>query len=136
MELRTSTGVMQVEVVRIKLQKKGRYDTWLAHFRDMETLNAVEPLCGNSLFVKSGELPPAEDNEFYIYQLLGLEAVSDGKKTGYTITDVLDNPAHTIFQFALDENIILVPFVEKYIGDISTDKKEVEVFYWEDWFEV
>jgi len=115
----------------------------LAKVAGYETPEAVSLLRNATIYLPKDVLPEIASDEIYVIDLIGLEAVTilGGESLGYTIVEVIDNPAHAILRFLANDNSkepleILVPFLHLYVGDWDKSKKQIEVKSWELWFEV
>ena len=96
-----------------------------------ETLRAVE------IYLTEEELPKTGEGEFYFYQLIGLHPQNSGTVlTEYKVVEVMDNPAHPILVFQGNGEEILIPFIDRFIGDVDIQAKTMQVLDWEDWFAV
>jgi 16S rRNA processing protein RimM len=81
-------------------------------FCEVTDRDAAEMLSGYLLEVPSSELPELGDDEFYPFDLEGLDVRSvDGTSVG-RVGDVVESPAHAILVVNLREGgELLVPFV-------------------------
>jgi 16S rRNA processing protein RimM len=69
-------------------------------------------LCGFVLEVRSNQLPELDEDEFYPFDLLGLEARDPCGAVIGRVTDVLESPAHAILIISLEAGgEALAPFV-------------------------
>ncbi len=125
----------------ISLSKNGNH--LLAKVEGYDTPEAVVLLRNAPILIPKDLLPEANSSEIYVVDLIGLVAVTKlgGENLGYSISEVVDNPAHPILRFAANSNDaepkeILVPFLNLYVGDWDLSKKQIEVISWELWFEV
>lgn len=70
---------------------------------------------------------PAEDDEFYDHQLVGLEARVNGSRIG-TVAEVLHLPAQDVLAVDLDSGRqVLVPFVEQFVPLVDPDAGIVHI---------
>ena len=58
--------------------------------------DAAEALRGHVLEVRSSQLPELDEDEFYPFDLIGLEARSEDGVVVGRVTDVVDSPAHAL----------------------------------------
>ena len=77
---------------------------------------------GAQLAVRRSELPPAGEGSYYVFQLVGLEAVTDGGRPLGRVRDVLPGAANDNLEL---ENGELVPMVEDAIVRIDLDAGRV-----------
>ena len=71
---------------------------------------------GATLSVRRADLPALEDGHYYVFQLVGLEAVEDGGRPLGRVRDVLPGPANDNLE--LDDGT-LVPMIEDAIHSID-----------------
>jgi 16S rRNA processing protein RimM len=71
---------------------------------------------GATLAVRRADLPELEEGRFYVFQLVGLEAVEDGGRPLGRVRDVLPGPANDNLE--LDSGA-LVPLVEDAILELD-----------------
>lgn len=79
------------------------------------------------IYVARENAMPLQPNQAYLYELLGLRAVTtDGQDLG-EIVDILDTPAHDVFVVREGAREILIPGVPEYIREINVAEKRVIV---------
>jgi 16S rRNA processing protein RimM len=79
---------------------------------------AVEKLTNTDLFIDRSALPPPDEEEFYLADLVGLTAVdAEGKLLG-TVTTVHDYGAGTSIEIA-GETSLIVPFTQTCVPEID-----------------
>ncbi|MCW7462573.1 ribosome maturation factor RimM [Leptospira limi] len=111
---------------------------YLVKIKGYDTPETVVKYRGFSLLWKKEDLPKPNDGEIYTEDLIGLETISKETKTplGYKVTDVIDNPAHPILEckpISGEGETILVPFLNRFVGDWNLETKTLEMIEWEQW---
>lgn len=88
--------------------------------------NAAEKAKGSELFITEADLPELPEGEYYVRDLIGMEAVlEDGAHLG-TVTNVIQNTAQDIFEVEMDEGKqVLVPKVPAFVLDIDLESNRV-----------
>ena len=88
--------------------------------------NAAEKARGSELFVTEDDLPELPEGEYYVRDLIGMEAVlEDGAHLG-EVTDVIQNTAQDIFEVETDDGRkVLIPKVPEFVLDIDPDSRRV-----------
>lgn len=71
---------------------------------------------GALLQVPRGELPPPEPDEYYIFQLVGLDVVEDGGRALGKVKDVQVYPANDVLEL---EGGLLLPLVESCVLEVD-----------------
>jgi 16S rRNA processing protein RimM len=79
---------------------------------------------GAALEIRRDALPPAEEGEFYVFQLVGLEVVEQGDRTIGRVTDVAPGVANDVLE--LDSGLAL-PMVEECVRDIDLKSGRIVV---------
>jgi 16S rRNA processing protein RimM len=79
---------------------------------------------GTQLEVHRAELPPTDEDEYYAFQLLGLEVVEENGRALGTVADVLPGVANDVLQVGAD---VLLPMVEDCIRSVDLDARRIVV---------
>ncbi|MEN4010947.1 MAG: ribosome maturation factor RimM [Chloroflexota bacterium] len=101
----------------------------LISFAEIISPEATVPFRNQYLFVRSDEIPPLPEGEYYHHQLLGLAAVSlQGEHLG-TLVEILDTGAKDVYVIRLNETgeELLLPAVEPFVLKIDLDNKKIIV---------
>ncbi|EOQ96449.1 16S rRNA processing protein RimM [Leptospira wolbachii serovar Codice str. CDC] len=114
---------------------------FLLKLKGYDTPETVVKYRGFSLLWKREDLPKPEEGEIYTEDLVGLLAISKESKTPleYIVTQVIDNPAHPILELkpkSGEGETVLIPFLNRFVGDWNLESKTLEIIEWEQWFEV
>jgi 16S rRNA processing protein RimM len=95
----------------------------------IETIEAARALTGSEVQVDRSELPPAGPREYYLHDLLGLEAVNrEGAPLG-RIEDFLELPAHPVAVLRDSRVERLVPLVPERLVAVDLEAGRV-TFDW------
>ena len=79
---------------------------------------------GTTLEVEREELPPTDDDEYYTFQLVGLEVVEENGRVLGTVADVLPGVANDVL--SLDGGILL-PMIEDCVRTVDLDGRRIVV---------
>lgn len=115
--LSDETGAQKFEIERLRLLKD---DMVVAKVKGLADRDAAGALTGVSLFVAREKLPPPDEDEFYIADLVGLAAVSpDGEKIG-VVKNVLNFGAGDILEIApATGETFMAPFTKEVAPSID-----------------
>ncbi len=93
----------------------------VARFRGVDDRNAAERLASIKLFVPRERLPPADDDEFYHADLIGLSAVTAAGVAVGTVVAIHDFGAGDILELRppTGGTTIMLPFTEAFVPDID-----------------
>ena len=102
---------------------RGMSDTPIVFFREIESREAAESLCGHILEVQAEDLPALDDDEFYPFDLEGLVVKDETGRVVGRVTEVVDSPAHGLLSVGLESGEkVLVPFVSAAIPLVEVEK--------------
>lgn len=98
----------------------------LIKFVEAPTRNDAELLRGQMVMIDLANAVPLEDNEVYLYQLIGLGVqTEDGNKLG-TLRDVLETGANDVYVLDSPQyGELLIPAHEETLIDIDLDAETV-----------
>ncbi|MHB8109294.1 MAG: ribosome maturation factor RimM [Syntrophorhabdaceae bacterium] len=95
-------------------------------FRGFTTVEEVSFLVTKELFVREADLPSLDENEYYEYQLIGLDVVTiDGTHLG-KVQSLLHTGANDVLVVE-GEREVLVPMVEGFIQRIDVHGGQITV---------
>ena len=93
----------------------------------VEDRNQAEALKGAKLYIERGALPEAEEDEFYIADLIGLAAETpEGKRLG-TIKAVFNFGAGDVVEVSGEAGDILVPFTLAAVPVVDVKARRVVI---------
>jgi 16S rRNA processing protein RimM len=78
---------------------------------------------GSLLEVERSSLPPTEENEYYAFQLVGLEVVEENGRALGTVADVIPGVANDV----LEVGEHLLPMIEDCILDVDLEARRITV---------
>jgi 16S rRNA processing protein RimM len=79
---------------------------------------------GTALEVPRASLPPAEEDSFYVFQLVGLEVLEDGERSLGHVRNVAPYAANDVLE--LDTGLLL-PLVEDCVRQVDLDAGRIVV---------
>ena len=79
---------------------------------------------GAQLEVERAELPPTDDDEYYTFQLIGLEVVEENGRALGSVADVLPGVANDVLQVG---DGVLLPMIEDCILSVDLDARRIVV---------
>jgi len=115
--LSDETGARGFEIERLRPLKE---DMVVAKVKGLSDRDAAGALTGVSLFVARDKLPPPDEDEFYIADLVGLAAVSpEGEQIG-VVKNVLNFGASDILEIApAAGETLMLPFTKEVAPSID-----------------
>ena len=105
------------------IRRAGRF--YLLRFEGYEDVQEAQQFRGAHLFLPESELPERGEEEFYAYELVGMEVVTDrGKKLG-KVKRIEDFGVYDML--ILEDERIMIPFVGDIVLRVDRDSRVVEV---------
>lgn len=81
---------------RVVRAKHDKADNWLLHLDGINDRESAEPLRNLCLFVALADAVPLEENEYYLFQLIGLDVVTDSGQPLGKLVNVLETGANDV----------------------------------------
>lgn len=101
---------------------KGGY---LLRFREIGDREAVNALRGREITVPADALRPLEENEFFLHDLVGLEAWREGGDRIGAVNEVYDLGGHIFLGVDVQGHEKLVPFRPEVVGSVDRESGRV-----------
>ncbi len=100
----------------------------VARFACAPGRNQAEELTNARVFVPEAIFPDLEDDEWYAYELEGLDAIdpTSKKKIG-VVQNLVDFGAGDLLEVRVKGQNVFVPFAAPYIGEVDLQEGTVEV---------
>ena len=119
--LRAGDGSVTVRSIR---SHKGAL---LVHFEGIQTREQADELRGLLLEIPEAALGPLEPDEYYRFQLVGLEVRDgSGNKLG-VLEEVLDTGANDVYIVSDGESELLVPAIESVVKDVNLSARTIVI---------
>lgn len=114
---------LEVTVASVRFHQ----DIVLLKFEGYNNRNDVEPLRGSVIQVREADAIPLQEGEYFLFQLEGLEVVTDeGERLGQ-IVRVIETGANNVFVVKSGNSELLLPDTDEVILDIDFEKGRVLV---------
>jgi 16S rRNA processing protein RimM len=113
--------------VTIKSYRKHK-DVPMISLVGFNSLNEVELFKGYALKVRQADLYQLEDDEFYHFQLIGLNVVDHNDTNIGTIKRIWDIGANDVFIIDHNGKEILIPYTSNVVEKIDLENKIVKIF--------
>lgn len=117
-------------IIEKSFMHKGNY---VIKFLGYDDINQVDKFIGHELTINKEDLLDLEENEFYLFDLEGLEVFENGEKKGFIkeiITGVYPNDVYVV---ETESGEVLLPALNATIVKIDIENKKIEVKNFEDY---
>ncbi len=94
---------------------------WLV-FEGAGSREDAEALAGCGLYVTRDALAAMPDDRAYIHELIGLDVFDETEGRVGKISDVLQMPAHDVYEVDTGDRKVLIPAVEDFITETDLEK--------------
>lgn len=96
-------------------------------FEGYESRDDADRLRGATFFLLEEDLPELPANEYYSYQILGLDVVTtEGKSLG-TVARIFTAGSHDVYVVKGDDGEVLIPAVDHVVINIDIENKTITV---------
>ncbi|MCI5072264.1 ribosome maturation factor RimM [bacterium] len=117
-------------IVSAKFEK----DRWLVAVEGVDDRSKAQALVNQTIFYPREDLPEIMDDEVYVHDLIGLQAVDQDKNVLGVVEGVIESKAHEILNIKEIKTgkEWFCPFHEQYVDSIDLDKREICLKNWEE----
>lgn len=99
----------------------------LLSFAGVNSRDAAEALRGKLVMIDVKQAPPLEEGQYFLYQLLGLRVLAEGRELG-AIKEVLQTGANDVYLVESDEyGELLIPAHDETILSIDFDARLIRM---------
>jgi 16S rRNA processing protein RimM len=110
---------LQLSTLEVRPHQKA----FLLLSREISTVEEARNLVGAELCVPESRLPPTGSDEFYWYQLIGLEVLStDGQKLGI-LEEIIETGSNDVYVVRQGGEEILVPAVQEVVLEVDLQRR-------------
>ncbi|MDH5475822.1 MAG: ribosome maturation factor RimM [Cyclobacteriaceae bacterium] len=96
-------------------------------FEDINSIEELEDILGNDLYLPVDDLPELEKGQFYYHDVIGYVLVDKIEGEVGEITQVYEFPNQDLFGVNFDGKEMLVPINDEIVKDANHEKKVVNV---------
>ncbi len=108
----------KIEVEGVRFHK----NAVLLKLKGYDTRDAVSSLRAQWVQIPESEAIPLQDGEYFLYQLIGIEVVTDEGESLGTLKRVIETGANNVFEIKGARGDILLPDIEEVVLDIDFDE--------------
>lgn len=95
---------------------------------DLKDINLVNMYVGAKVFAPSNDIPPLEEGEYLVDDLVGLPCLDEEEKRIGKVSDCIFGSYQTILEITLlDGKTKLIPFVDEFILEVREDAIKVKL---------
>ncbi len=99
----------------------------IVKFREINSKTEADVWNQGFLLADEENLPELPEDTFYVKDLLGLKVVTEeGVKVG-EISDVIETPAHDVYEIKTSAGKKMIPAVEEFVREINMDERKIVI---------
>lgn len=123
--LSTEKGQIPLQIEQVKFFK----NQVILKFKGIDSIDDVEKYKGQGLCVNRENAVKCEADEYYIGDLIGIEAVDEQGESLGQVTDVLQTGANDVYVVsAPGKKELLLPAIKQCILSIDMEKRRMQVY--------
>ena len=120
--LDTGKEKLELEIASVRFFK----NLVILKFKGIDNINDIEKYKGKDLLVTREQAVPLEEDEYFIYDILGAKVITDDGKEYGELKEVLQTGANDVYVVeTIEGKEMLLPVIEECILDIDVDNKVV-----------
>lgn len=124
--MRATSEPRRVERARYQPTKRGT--TVLLKLGDVETREEADLLRKQYVFAHESDLPPLEEDEVFLHDLLGLRVVTDDGEEVGVVVDAFENPAQLVYVIERpDGSEAMIPDVPAFVVELDLEERTLVV---------
>lgn len=106
---------------------KSHTKTPLISFKGVNDRSQADALIGAELFIPATELPELDEDDYYWFELIGLEVYSTQEDYLGRITSIFPTGSNDVYVVKDKNKEVLIPALESVVIDIDLDLKRMRV---------
>lgn len=100
----------------------------IIHLEGIDTIDAAERLKGTEVCVSSEQLGGSEEDEFYFFELIGLQVFDTGNNLLGRVVKINDAGLQNILEVELESGKeVLIPFTEPILKQVDIAAKKIVI---------
>jgi 16S rRNA processing protein RimM len=116
--------------VSVRSARSGNDNTLLLGFSEIDTPESARQLLGTYLCVDAGAARRLGDNEWFVWQLVGLDAITPEGEVLGDVVDVEPASGNDVLVVRTANGMRRFPMVRDFVADVSLDSGRVTVTPW------
>ena len=106
-------------------KKRFQKNLIIVSLEGIDNIEKAEQLKGLTVYIDSKELPAKEIDEYYWFELIGLEVFSTDDKLLGQVINIIDNTAQPVLVINNGSYEFMVPFIEKFVKEIDIKSSRI-----------
>lgn len=120
-EDKSSETPLEYNIVNFRFHK----NTAILELQGVDTIEDAQRLIGLEVFAQQGELGELEEDEYYWFELIGLEAYTDEGSYLGKVEDLIDRSIQSLLVIKDGRKEILIPMTEPIVKEINMEEGKI-----------
>jgi len=116
--LKSASGTLQEFTIKGFNANSGKF---IISLQGVDDISLVDPLLGNEVCLKRGQLPGLGEDEYYWSDLIGLQVVTDDGTLLGTVADIFDTGSSDIYVVRGEGREYLIPAIADVIKTVDPE---------------
>ncbi len=120
----------QYNITKIRLQK----NITIVHFKEITNRNDAEKLSGTKLFIEREQLPSNLEEEFYIFDMVGMDVLDENKQLIGTILDIVNFGAGDLIEISplkkeggFSDKTYYLAFTKENVPEVNMEQHFIKI---------
>lgn len=102
--------------------ERGKADSWIVHFQGVEDRNEADSFRGRYMLVSLADAVPLENDEVYLFQVMGLEVRTTDEQILGRVEDIIETGANDVYVVRGGPyGEVLIPAIESVVLGINVE---------------
>jgi len=99
----------------------------IAKIKTVDTKEDAELLRGKEVYIDKVQLPSTEDDEYYWFELIGLDVYRQDNSLLGKVDSILDNTAQPILIIKNNSEEYMIPLVDNFVKKIDLENSKIVI---------
>lgn len=99
----------------------------IAKLQNVNNIEDAEALRNKEIHVDRNELPPNQEDEYYWFELIGLNVYNENECLIGQVDSLIDNTAQPILVIKNNSEEYMVPFIDRFVKEVNLDNSKIVV---------
>lgn len=107
--------------------KKFQKNLIIVKIQEIDRIEDAELLRGKEVYIDKEELPSTEEDEYYWFELIGLNAYNQDNKLLGKVESIIDSSAQPILVIKNNSEEYMVPLIDKFVKEVDLDNSKIVI---------
>ncbi len=114
--------------VKLKSAKLSKKKNFLVKLEGFDSVNKSKRIVGKKITVEENELPSVGKDEYYFYQVVGMEVYDEDEKYVGKIEDVIQTGSNDVFVVKSEKgDEVLIPSIKDYVLNLDKAHSKIKI---------